>query len=185
MGFRPTGAGIAAVRRWGLCGHALFGCPAHEMFEGGRNAMTFIEPRQPACPGPKCLAQVVNRIQAVPGNVGEWRPAVVRDSPRPEGPSHAGPSGSKCSQKSVCTKARFLCTQRETSIRILATGGTRAAKRGQSWWRNAGYWNLQPQAQWPLQGEQRAVEMSSGAWSRKSGRRQRLPCTRRCRGSYL
>ena len=37
MGFRPTGAGIAAVRRWGRgCGHALFGCPAHEMFEGGR-----------------------------------------------------------------------------------------------------------------------------------------------------
>ena len=69
--------------------------------------MTFIEPRQPACPGPKCLAQVVNRIQAVPGNVGEWRPAVVRDSPRPEGPSHAGPSWLKMLTKESVHKSSF------------------------------------------------------------------------------
>ncbi|MDQ0618244.1 hypothetical protein QFZ33_002268 [Arthrobacter globiformis] len=75
-------------RQWGLCpagtrwalrpsdalcgagsGHTLSACPAHEMFEGGRSAMSSTDPQPLACPGQKCPLKAVCRGQAEPGYV--------------------------------------------------------------------------------------------------------------------
>ena len=62
---------LAAVRCWG----AVPVMPSSVVspmrcLKEVATAMAFIEPRHPACPGSKCLAQVVNRIPVQPGNVG-------------------------------------------------------------------------------------------------------------------
>jgi hypothetical protein len=54
--------------------------------------MTLIEPHLSVCSGQRRPANVVCRFRLSQGMWSVWLPAVERDSPRPEGPSHSARS---------------------------------------------------------------------------------------------